>query len=112
LVLRFGAQVAVKPIRLHGDDLPGTGRKLSVQAVGNYIAKYATKSLAAPGLPDHPLRSAGDLDQLYCHRHYRRMITTCWELGGGHYIPARLRGTSWELGCALGRQSRSVGPCP
>jgi hypothetical protein len=95
LVLRFGTQVDVKPIR-HDDELPGTGRKLSVQAVGNYIAKYATKALDVPGLPDQPVRSARDLDGLRCHRHYQRMITTCWELGGGHYIPARVRGTAWE----------------
>ena len=30
---------------------------LSVQAVGNYLAKYATKALDAPGVPDRPLRS-------------------------------------------------------
>jgi hypothetical protein len=96
LVLRFGDQVDVKPI-CHGDELPGTGRKLSVQAVGNYIAKYATKSLDALGLPDRPLRSARDLDGLRCHRHYRRMIETAWQLGGGIYIPANLRGTAYEL---------------
>src|SRR5262249_3389520 len=89
---RLGAQADTKPIRPAGDDLPGTGRKLSVQAVGNYIAKYATKALDAPGLPDRPLRSARDLADLRCHRHYKRMITTAWEPGGGHQIPRRLRG--------------------
>jgi hypothetical protein len=98
LTLRFGTQVDTKPIRRDRDDLPGTGRKLSVQAVGNYIAKYATKALDAPGLPDAPLRSPSDLDALRCHRHYKQMITTCWELGGGHYVPARVSGTAWELG--------------
>jgi hypothetical protein len=98
LTLRFGTQVDTKPIRRSGDDLPGTGRKLSVQAVGNYIAKYATKSLDAPGLPDRPLRSDRDIDALACHRHYKRMIVTAWDLGGGHYIPGRVRGTAWELG--------------
>jgi hypothetical protein len=97
LTLRFGTQVDTKPIR-HSDDLPGTGRKLSVQAVGNYIAKYATKALDAPGLPDRSLRSARDIDGLRCHRHYKAMITTAWHLGGGHYIPARVRGSAWELG--------------
>jgi len=97
LTLRFGAQVDTKPLS-HGDGLPGSGGKLSVQAVGNYIAKYATKALDAPGLPDQPLRSARDLDRLRCHRHYKQLITTAWELGGGHYVPARVRGTAWELG--------------
>jgi hypothetical protein len=95
LTLRFGGQVDTKPIR-HDPDLPGTGRKLSVQAVGNYIAKYATKALDVPGLPARPLRTARELADLRCHRHYKQMITTCWELGGGHYIPARVRGTAWE----------------
>ena len=26
------------------------------------------------------------------------MITTAWDLGGGTFIPARVRGTAWELG--------------
>jgi hypothetical protein len=56
LTLRFGAQVDTKPIR-HGDDLPGTGGKLSVQAVGNYIAKYVTKDLDAPGGCGQSLRA-------------------------------------------------------
>jgi hypothetical protein len=48
-------------------------------------------------LPDRPLRSARDIDGLRCHRHYKQMITTAWDLGGGIYIPARLRGTAYEL---------------
>ena len=49
-----------------------------------------------PGLPARPLRTASDLAALTCHRHYKQMITACWELGGGHYVPARVRGTAWE----------------
>ena len=67
--------------------LPGTGRKLSAQAVGNYIAKYATKTLQAPGLPDRPLSSRLDIDRLYCSPHHKQMITTAWELGGGQLTP-------------------------
>ena len=33
-----------------------TGHRLNGQAVANYIAKYATKTLAAPGLPSQRLR--------------------------------------------------------
>ena len=54
-----------------------TGQQLTVQAVANYIAKYATKTLTAPGLPDHRLRSAEDIEALSCSRHYQQMITTC-----------------------------------
>jgi hypothetical protein len=94
LTLRFGTQVDRKPI-LRGDGLPGTGSKLSVRAVGNYIAKYATKALEAPGLPQQPLRSSQDIATLRCHRHYRAMITTAWELGGGKLAPARTRLCKW-----------------
>ena len=86
VVLRFGGQVDVKPIR-PGDDLPGTGRQLSHQAVANYIAKYATKTLEAPGLPDRPITTRLDLDALRCPAHYRRMITAAWHLGGGQLTP-------------------------
>ena len=82
LRLRFGAQVDVKPIR-PADELPGTGRELSVQAVANYIAKYATKTLEAPGLPDRRITTRLDLDTLRCAAHYRRMVIAAWELGGG-----------------------------
>jgi hypothetical protein len=94
LTLRFGAQMDRKPI-LRGDGLPGTGHKLSVQAVGNYIAKYATKALDASGLPGRPLRSSQDIASLRCSRHYQAMITTAWELGGGKLTPARTRLCKW-----------------
>ena len=63
-------------------DLPGTGQALNGQAVANYIAKYATKTLTAPGLPCQRLRCDADIEQLRCSAHYRRMITTAWQLGG------------------------------
>ena len=95
--LGFGAQTDTRIIR-HGHDLPGTGQALDGQAVANYIAKYATKTLAAPGLPSHRIRSEADLDRLRCSAHYRRLITTAWQLGtrfrawahmlgyGGHFL--------------------------
>ena len=69
-----------RPLR-HGGDLPGTGQALSGQAVANYIAKYATKTLTVPGLPDKRLRTAFDVRGLRCSGHYQRMITTAWQLG-------------------------------
>ncbi len=66
LALRFGTQVDPRPVRPAADGLPGTGRKLSVDAVANYIAKYATKSLTVPGLPSRPLHSRLDIDSLRC----------------------------------------------
>jgi hypothetical protein len=95
-VLRFGSPKGTdaRPVR-HGGELPGTGRALSVQAVANYIAKYATKALDAPGIPDRPIRSVVDLNGLRCSRHYRQMITTAWQLGGGKLTPGRTRLCKW-----------------
>src|SRR2546430_12523275 len=47
----------------------------------NYIAKYATKSLTAPGLPSRPICSRLDIDSLRCSRHYKQMIAVAWRLG-------------------------------
>jgi len=94
LTLRFGSQTDARAVQ-HGSELPGTGRALSVQAVANYIAKYATKALDAPGIPDRPLRSALDITGLRCNRHYTRMITTAWELGGARLTPTRSRFCKW-----------------
>ena len=80
VTLGFGAQTDTRIIR-HGTHLPGTGQALDGQAVANYIAKYATKTLTAPGLPSQRLRGEADLGHLRCTAHYRRMITTAWQLG-------------------------------
>ena len=62
--LRSGWASAPRPTRGPSASdlaLPGTGGTLSVQAVANYIAKYATKALDAPGIPARPLRTLADL---------------------------------------------------
>ncbi|MGO9219742.1 MAG: replication initiator [Streptosporangiaceae bacterium] len=87
LALRFGAQVNVRHIR-RDSQLPATGHELPPQAVGNYIAKYATKDIEAPGLPSRRITTRHDLDALHCATHYQRMITTAWELGGGRLTPS------------------------
>ena len=80
VTLGFGAQTDTRIIR-PGTHLPGTGQALDGQAVANYIAKYATKTLTASGLPSQRLRCDGDLGHLRCTAHYRRLITTAWQLG-------------------------------
>jgi hypothetical protein len=79
LVLAFGPQTDTRPIR-PGPVLPATGNTLPAQAVANYIAKYVTKSLTAPGLPDRRLPTREAITTLPCHRHYRQMMTTAWDL--------------------------------
>ena len=78
--LGFGPQTDARAIR-HASDLPGTGQALSGQAVANYIAKYATKTLTVPAVPDTLIRTAFDLKGLRCSRHYREMIGAAWRLG-------------------------------
>ncbi len=80
LRLGFGAQTDARSI-CQSPDLPGTGQALSGQAVANYIAKYATKTLTVPGVPDTRIRTAFDLQGLRCSRHYREMIAAAWRLG-------------------------------
>ena len=80
VLLRFGTQTDTRPI--HRDTIAATGQPLDGQAVANYIAKYATKTLTAPGLPDQRLRHLVDIEHLRCSAHYRQMITTAWQLGG------------------------------
>ena len=54
ITLRFGTQTDARPI--HRDAVVSSGRPLDGQAVANYIAKYATKTLTAPGLPHTRIR--------------------------------------------------------
>jgi Replication initiator protein, pSAM2 len=81
ITLSFGAPQGtdVRPIRR--DDLTGTGQPLNHQAVANYIAKYATKTLTVPGLPAQRLQHQADIEHLRCPGHQKRMITTAWQLG-------------------------------
>jgi len=81
-LLTFGSPQGtdVTPIR-HGDGLPGTGHALSAWAVANYIAKYATKALDVPGLPNRPIQATTDIDAARCSRHHKQMMTTAWRLG-------------------------------
>ena len=78
-MLGFGPQTDARPV--HRDAIIATGRPLNVDAVANYIAKYVTKALAVPGLPDARLRSALDIQALRCPPHHKRMVLTSWELG-------------------------------
>jgi len=92
-ILRFGTQVDVRTVRT-GTSLPGTGSELSAQAVANYIAKYATKTIDAPGLPHRPVNGPSAIAALRCGAHYRRLISICWELGK-HPATAQLGLNQW-----------------
>ena len=122
-MLGFGAQTDTRIIR-HGHDLPGTGQALNGVAVANYIAKYATKTLTAPGLPSHRIRGEADIERLRCSAHYRRLITTAWQLGtrfrawahmlgyGGHFLTKsrRYSVTFGQLRAARTEHRRAAAP--
>jgi hypothetical protein len=90
LLLTFGPQVDVRRVLDHQGDT------LTRDAVANYIAKYATKTADAPGLPSSRLRSLDEIGALRCSAHHKRMIETAWHLGhrqwahmlgyGGHFL--------------------------
>jgi hypothetical protein len=74
--IRWGDQLDLEPIRL------GLGEGSAGQVAG-YLAKYATKateSLAA-GL-DTRIGSLADLERRELPDHTRRLVRTCWALGG------------------------------
>ena len=79
LLIRFGRQTDARVIR------SGTAAALTRPAVANYIAKYATKTADAPGLPSSRLHTASEVRALRCPPHTRRVIETCWALGYGHW---------------------------
>ena len=61
---------------------PAPARHSNGQAVANYIAKYATKTLAAPGLPCHAGSAAMPTSSgCAARRTTGGMITTAWQLG-------------------------------
>jgi hypothetical protein len=100
VTLTFGAPQGTDVLPIRRDNLTRTGQPLNQDAVANYIAKYATKTLTIPGLPDQRIRHMVDIEHLRCSAHYRRMITTAWKLdsrsqtGEGrfrHWAHARLR---------------------
>jgi Replication initiator protein, pSAM2 len=99
IVLVFGSPQGtdVRPVRR--DDLAGTGQPLNHQAVANYIAKYATKTLTVPGLPAQRLQYRADIEHLRCPAHHKRMITTAWQLGSKRATgQARFRAWAHMLG--------------
>lgn len=77
--LGFGRELDARSI--WREDFAASGHVLDVQAVANYIAKYASKSADVPGLPDTRIRSAADIEALRCPAHHRRMVSGAWALG-------------------------------
>jgi hypothetical protein len=75
LVLRWGTQVDVRPIKAFGD-----GSAITEQAVASYVAKYATKSAEATESVDRRITERQELARLDLPDHTRRLIQACWDL--------------------------------
>lgn len=93
LVLRWGAQVDVRPLRSDGtgpDD----------DAVAAYIAKYVTKGASQTGAGiDHRVLTCNDIDMAAVNTHVRTLMRTCWRLGSlSEYEPLHLRAWTHTLG--------------
>ncbi|MBZ6227868.1 replication initiator [Streptomyces olivaceus] len=96
-VLRFGAQVDVRPVASR--EQGGGRRPASAGAVAGYIAKYATKGAESAGAVDGRIRYARDMVMLPVRAHVLRMIGTCWWLGGlPDFAPLGLRRWAHMLG--------------
>jgi hypothetical protein len=92
-ILQLGPQTDVRTIH-DATGLPATGTALPARTVTNYIAKYATKTTTAPGLPSRPVRSATDITALACSQHYKQLAGTAWTLGK-HPAAAALALNRW-----------------
>jgi Replication initiator protein, pSAM2 len=99
--LGFGRELDARSI--WRQPFAATGRALDPAAVANYIAKYVTKAVDVPGLPDTRIRHASQIGALRCPAHHKRMVATAWDLGARTSVgdprlrlcaPARLRRTS------------------
>jgi len=76
--LRFGRELYARPI--WRESFAGVGQPLDVNAVANYIAKYATKAADVPGLPATRIRTAAAITALRCSAHPKRIVATAWQL--------------------------------
>jgi hypothetical protein len=79
VLLRFGPQTDVRIVR------SGTSTVLTRDAVANYIAKYVTKSVDVPGVPDTRIRHLSEVASLRCPAHHKRLIETALALGLGKW---------------------------
>ncbi|WTO75371.1 replication initiation protein [Streptomyces sp. NBC_00210] len=82
--LRWGTQLDVQPIGALDDKADVTE-----QAVGAYVAKYATKAAETTGTLDRRIGELRELDgQPELPDHTRRLIEACWDLDADY--PERL----------------------
>jgi hypothetical protein len=95
--LGFGRELDCRPVWRHS--FAASGNPLNAGAVANYIAKYVTKAVDVPGLPDIRIKHASEVDALRCPVHHKRMVSMAWDLGARTSIgDPRLRHWAHTLG--------------
>jgi hypothetical protein len=82
LLLRFGAESGFADTRIVRS---GTATAITREAVANYIAKYVTKAVGIPGMPNFRIRHPADIVSLRCSAHHKQMIETAYQLGFRRY---------------------------
>ncbi|WP_040893438.1 replication initiator [Streptomyces griseoaurantiacus] len=95
LLLRWGAQLDVRPLHADGDGAgPGD------DAVAAYVAKYVTKGASETGAgTDHRVTTWADINTAPVSAHVRTLMRTSWRLGGLlEYAPLHLRTWTHTLG--------------
>jgi hypothetical protein len=84
LVLGWGAQLDIRsiaPARVAA--VENAQGEITDASLAGYIAKYATKGTGkSDNHPDRPIRSGLHIAHLDVTEHHRRIIETCWQLGG------------------------------
>jgi hypothetical protein len=95
--LGFGRELDRRPV--WRERFVATGTPLDENAVANYIAKYVTKAVDIPGLPDARIRHATEVASLRCNAHHKRIVQTAWDLGARASVgDPRLRQHAHQLG--------------
>jgi hypothetical protein len=99
-LITWGAQLDVRDItRTAADHVTDPDGEISEARLAGYIAKYATKGTGKTEAADRPIRSEQHIDYLGLSPHHRRIVQTCWQLGGlDQYEELNLRKWAHMLG--------------
>jgi hypothetical protein len=100
LLLGWGEQLDLRHITAsNASDVEDDAGRISEARLAGYIAKYATKGTGTSEGTDRPVRDVEHIAYLDVSPHHRRMIETCWQLGGlEQYESLNLRRWAHMLG--------------
>jgi hypothetical protein len=80
---RWGAQLDIRDITATAaEQVTDDSGQISEARLAGYIAKYATKGTGKTEAADRPIPSEEHIAYLGLSAHHRRIVETCWQLGG------------------------------